>query len=91
MNKTKKNFLFKFLFLYLIIFIAYSPSYGKKSSKYHPNPVLGLVDGKEVKFEDVRNKKTNDLSLQLFQQLSLRLMEYSIEKLATKHSEIKLL
>ncbi len=74
----------------LIISIYHSQIFGQNSSEYHPNPVLGLVDGKEVKFEDVRNKKTNDLSLQLYQQLSLRMMEYSIKKLTSKHSEITL-
>lgn len=90
MNKTAKTFLFKFLLLPIIISIDYSPSYGQKSSTFHPNPVLGFVDGNQVTFEDVRNKKTNDLSLQLYQQLSVRLMEYSIKKLAAKHSEINL-
>ena len=82
MNKTAKIFLFKFLLLPIIISIDYSPSYGQKSSTFHPNPVLGFVDGNQVTFEDVRNKKTNDLSLQLYQQLSVRLMEYSNKILA---------
>ena len=58
MNKTAKTFLFKFLLLTIIIAIDFSPTYGQKSSAYHPNPVLGFVDGKKVTFEDVRNKKT---------------------------------
>ena len=90
MNKIAKTFLIKFLLLQTIIFIDYSPIYGKKTSSYHPNPVLGFVDGKQVTFEDVRNKKTHDISLQLYQQLSVSLMEYSIKKLAAKHSEINL-
>ena len=90
MNKIAKTFLLKFLLLPIIIIIDYSPTYGQKSSAYHPNPVLGFVDEKQVTFEDVRNKKTNDLSLQLYQQLSLRMMEYSIKKLAAKYSEINL-
>ena len=90
MNKTAKTFLFKFLLLPIIIAIDFSPTYGQKSSSYHSNPVLGFVDGKQVTFEDVRNKKTNDLSQQLYQQLSVRMMEYSIKKLATKYSEINL-
>ena len=90
MNKTAKTFLFKFLLLPIIISRDYSPSYGQKSSTFHPNPVLGFVDGNQITFEDVRNKKTYDFSLQLYQQLSVRLMEYSIKKLAAKHSEINL-
>ena len=90
MNKTAKTFLFKFLLLPIIIVIEFSPTYVQKSSSYHPNPVLGFVDGKQVTFEDVRNKKTNDLSQQLFQQLNVRMMEYSIKKLAEKYSEINL-
>ena len=90
MDKTAKTFIFKFLLLPIIIVIDYSPTYGQKSSSYHPNPVLGFVDGKQVTFEDIRNKKTNDLSQQLYQQLSVRMMEYSIKKLAAKYSEIKL-
>ena len=90
MNKTTKTFLFKFLLLPIIIAIDFSPTYGQKSSSYHPNPVLGFVDGKQVTFEDVRNKKTNDLSQQLYKQLSVRMMEYAIKKLAAKYSEINL-
>jgi len=90
MNKTAHTFLFKLLLLSIIIYIYYSPIYGQKSSVYHPNPILGFVDGKQITFEDVRNKKTNDLSLKLYQQLSVRMMEYSIKKLAKKHSEINL-
>ena len=90
MNKTAKTFLFKFLLLPIIISVDYYPTYGQTSSEYHPNPVLGFVDGKQVTFEDLRNKKTNDLSQQLYQQLSVRMMEYSIKKLAAKYSEINL-
>ena len=90
MKKTTKTFLFKFLLLPIIISIVYSQTFGQKLSSYHPNPVLGFVDGKQVTFEDVRNKKTNDLSQQLFQQLSIRMMEYAIKKLAAKYSEINL-
>ena len=90
MNKTTKTFLFKFLLLTIIISIDYSQTYGQKLSSYHPNPVLGFVDGKQVTFEDVRNKKTNDLSQQLYKQLSVRMMEYAIKKLAAKYSEINL-
>ena len=90
MDKTAKTFLFKFLLLPIIFSNNYSPTYGQKSPSYHPNPVLGFVDGKQVTFEDVRNKKTNDLSQQLYEELSVRMMEYSIKKLATKYSEINL-
>tara|TARA_B100000945_G_scaffold212976_1_gene171572 strand:- start:3226 stop:4263 length:1038 start_codon:yes stop_codon:yes gene_type:complete len=90
MNKTTKTFLLKFLLLQIIIFINYSPTYGQKSYAYHANPVLGFVDGKQVTLEDVRDKKIHDINLRLFQQLTVRLMEYSIEKLAEKYSEINL-
>ena len=78
MKKNVKTFLFKFILLPIIIAVDFSPTYGQKSSSYHPNPVLGFVDGKKITFEDVRNKKTNDLSKQIYQQLSARLIEYSI-------------
>ena len=87
MKKITKTSLFKFLLLVIIISIENSPTYGQKASVYHQNPVLGFIDGKQVTFEDVRNKKTNYLSLQLYQQLRVRLMDYSIKKLAKKHSE----
>ena len=57
---------------------------------YHTNPVIGLVDGNPVTFEDVRNKKVNDLSLKLYQQLNIQLIEFAVKKLAVKHPEIKL-
>ncbi len=86
--------LFKYLISLILIFTAYFTAIAQTSSAapagtvFHPNPVIGLVDGKPVTFEDVRNKKANDLSLQLYQHLSVRLMEYALEKLAAKHQEI---
>jgi len=86
--------LFKYLISLILIFTAYFTAIAQTSSAapagtvFHPNPVIGLVDGKPVTFEDVRNKKANDLSLQLYQHLSVRLMEYALEKLAVKHKEI---
>ena len=86
--------LFKYLISLILIFTAYFTAIAQTSSAtpggivFHPNPVIGLVDGKPVTFEDVRNKKANDLSLQLYQQLSVRLMEYALEELAAKHQEI---
>jgi len=86
--------LFKYLISLILIFTAFFTAIAQTSSAapagtvFHPNPVIGLVDGKPVTFEDVRNKKANDLSLQLYQHLSVRLMEYSLEKLAVKHKEI---
>jgi len=86
--------LFKYLISLILIFTAYFTAIAQTSSAapagtvFHPNPVIGLVDGKPVTFEDVRNKKANDLSLQLYQHLSVQLMEYSLEKLAVKHKEI---
>tara|TARA_B100000945_G_scaffold2547_1_gene2191 strand:- start:3397 stop:4434 length:1038 start_codon:yes stop_codon:yes gene_type:complete len=90
MKNNTKIFMLKFISMLLIVSIIYSPTFGQKTSEYHPNPILGFVDGKEVKFEDVRNKKINDISLQLYQQLSVRLMEYSIKKLSSRFSEINL-
>ena len=50
-------------FLLLLKSVFFAPAFAQTSSKvYHPNPVIGLVDGKPVTFEDVRNKKVNDLS-----------------------------
>jgi len=86
--------LFRYLISLSLIFTAYFSAFAQTSGAtpagtvFHPNPVLGLVDGKPVTFEDVRNKKANDLSLQLYQHLSVRLMEYALEKLAAKHQEI---
>jgi hypothetical protein len=82
---------YKILFSLCIITFVFVPAFAQTSgTAYHPNPVIGLVDGVPVTFEDVRNKKANDLSLQLYQQLSVRLMEYALEKLTAKHPEIKL-
>ena len=86
--------LFKYLISLILIFTSFFTAIAQTSSAaptgtvFHPNPVIGLVDGKPVTFEDVRNKKVNDLSLQLYQHLSVRLMEHALEKLAAKHQEI---
>ena len=82
---------YKILFSLCIITFVFVPAFAQTSgTAYHPNPVIGLVDGVPVTFEDVRNKKANDLSLQLYQQLSVSLMEYALKKLAKQHPEIKL-
>ena len=76
--------LFKYLISLILIFTAFFTAIAQTSSAapadtvFNPNPVIGLVDGKPVTFEDVRNKKANDLSLQLYQHLSVRLMEYAL-------------
>ena len=34
----------------------FSESYSQTTDiKYHPNPIIGIVDGKPVFFEDIRN------------------------------------
>ena len=89
-NKLSRSF-FKIVVLLFLNSTFFALAFAQTSDTvYHPNPVIGLVDGTPVTFEDVRNKKSNDLSLQLFQQLSIQLIEFSIEKLAAKHPEIKL-
>ena len=71
---------YKILFSLCIITFVFVPAFAQTSGTvYHPNPVIGLVDGVPVTFEDVRNKKANDLSLQLYQQLSVSLMEYALK------------
>jgi hypothetical protein len=86
--------LFKYLISISLIITVYFTAITQTSravpagTVFHANPVIGLVDGKPVTFEDVRNKKANDLSLQLYQHLSVQLMEYALEKLAVKHKEI---
>jgi hypothetical protein len=90
MKNIIKAELFKILFFHSLIFAFLSPVFAQTSNSvssrtvYHPNPVLGLVDGKPVTFEDVRNKKVNNLSQQLHQQLNIQLMEYALGKLAAK-------
>ena len=89
-NKLSRSF-FKIVVLLFLNSTFFALAFAQTpGTVYHPNPVIGLVDGTPVTFEDVRNKKSNDLSLQLFQQLSIQLIEFSIEKLAAKHPEIKL-
>ena len=78
-------------FLLFLKSLVFAPAFAQTPGKvYHANPVIGLVDGKPVTLEDVRNKKVNDLSKQLYQQLSIQLIEFAVEKLAAKHPEIKL-
>jgi hypothetical protein len=82
---------FRITFLLFLNSVFIAPAFAQTSGTvYHPNPVIGLVDGNPVTFEDVRNKKANDLSLKLYQQLNIQLIEFAVEKLAAKHPEIKL-
>ncbi len=76
-----------------IIFLSsiFSPAIAQTSNvKYHSNPIIGLVDGNPVTFEDIRNKKINDLSLNLFQQLNIQFIEYSLKKIEKKYPNINL-
>ena len=75
------------LFNYFFIAQVFAQTSGKV---YHPNPVIGILDGNPVTFEDVRNKKVNDLSLKLYQQLNVQLIEFAVKKLSVKYPEIKL-
>ena len=89
-NKLSRSF-FKIVVLLFLNSTFFALAFAQTpGTVYHPNPVIGLVDGKPVTFEDVRNKKVNDLSQQLYQQLSIQLIEFAVEKLAAKHPEIKL-
>ena len=77
-------------FLLFLSSVFFTPVFAQTSGRvYHPNPVIGMVDGNPVTFEDVRNKKTNDLSLKLYQQLNIQLIEFAVEKLAAKYPDIK--
>lgn len=57
---------------------------------YNNNPIIGIVDGEKVTFEDIRNIKVQELSIQLFEQLNIRFIEHTLEKLSAKYSQIKL-
>ena len=73
-NKLSHSF-FKIVVLLFLNSAFFALAFAQTSDTvYHPNPVIGVVDGTPVTFEDVRNKKSNDLSLQLFQQLSIQLI-----------------
>ena len=87
------KFLFKILLpASLFISSIFSTAISQTSKvKYHPNPIIGLVDGNQVTFEDIRNKKINDLSINLYQQLNIQFIEYSLKKLENKFPEINLL
>ena len=87
------KYLFKiFLAANLFISIFFSTTIAQTSiQKYHPNPIIGLVDGSPVTFEDIRNKKINDLSINLYQQLNIQFIEYSLKKLEKKFPEINLI
>ena len=93
METTIMKYLFKiFLAANLIISIFFSTTIAQTSiQKYHPNPIIGLVDGSPVTFEDIRNKKINDLSINLYQQLNIQFIEYSLKKLEKKFPEINLI
>ena len=81
----------KITFLISLTQLIFIPLLAQTSERaYHPNPIIGIVDGKQVTFEDLRDKKINDLSQQLYQQLSIKLIKFTVERLAKKYPEIKL-
>ena len=89
MKVIHQSAFFLILFSFGFLFFG-STSLAETPALYHPNPVVGTVDGEAVTFEELRNKKIHDLSVQLYQQLNNRLLEYAVEKLAKKYKEIKL-
>ena len=74
------KFLLKFFLLANLFISAFFSTAITQTSKvkYHPNPIIGLVDGNPVTFEDIRNKKINDLSIDLYQQLTIQFMIYGL-------------
>ena len=87
------KFLLKFFLLANLFISAFFSTAITQTSKvkFHPNPIIGLVDGNPVTFEDIRNKKINDLSINLYQELNIQFIEYSLKKLKKKFPEINLM
>ena len=82
---------FRIIFLLFLSYLFLDSVFAQTNGTvYHPNPVIGIIDGSPVTYEDIRDKKANDLSLKLYKQLNNQLIEYTIRKLAAKHPEIKL-
>ena len=92
MKNLKTKNLYKITFaVSLFMLMISSESMAQTSDvKFHPNPIIGLVDGNPVTFNDIRNKKIHDLSLDLFQHLNMQFIEYSLKKLETKYPIINL-
>ena len=91
--KKKIIFVFPILLLKvnLVSILIFSHTFAQNSGKnYHPNPIIGQVDGDPVTFEDIRNKKIHDLSLQLYQHLTAQFVEYAVRKLAKNNPKITL-
>ena len=91
--EKKYTFIYANIFLAIIHFITqfFSHTFAQTSGVYyHPNPIIGVVEGEIVTFEDIRNKKVHDLSLQLYQNLTAQFVDYSLRKLAKKNSNITL-
>ena len=96
-NSKMKNSSIKFfwnikiiisLFFSLFFFIPVAQT---QELEYNPNPIIGLVDGKPVTFNDIRNNKIYDLSLNLYQHLNIQFIEYSLKKLEKKYPIIDLI
>ena len=86
-----KIFFKTFLKVNLIIISIFSNATAQTSIvKYHPNPIIGLVDGNPVTFEDVRNKKIHDLSLSLYQHLNIEFIEFALKNLEQKYPAINI-
>jgi len=87
----KKNFKI-FLIANLFLSSIFSTLIAKTSKvKYNSNPIIGIVDGAKVTFEDIRNKKIHDLSFNLYQHLKMEFIDYSINKLEKKYPTIDLI
>ena len=91
--EKKYTLIYTNIFLAIIYFITqfFGHAFAQTSGVYyHPNPIIGVVEGEIVTFEDIRNKKVHDLSLQLYQNLTAQFVDYSLRKLAKKNSNITL-
>ncbi|MBF0279805.1 MAG: thioredoxin domain-containing protein [SAR324 cluster bacterium] len=58
-------------------------------SIYNSNPIIAVIDGEEVRIDDVMNKKINDLLGELYGTLEQELAEYALEKLAKTNQDFK--
>ena len=71
-----------------ILIVQGAPREVQAKEKYSNNPVIGIVNGKDVRLADIRSQQIYELETKLYQNVELGLVQHALEELSKTHKEI---
>jgi len=70
-------------------FISLPANLFAQGTRFSNNPMIGMIDGKPVFQEDIRDKRIQDSAQALYDSMQANLMQHAIKQLALKHKELQ--